>query len=311
MSTWHHEAWLVEMVLLLACCGCGTTRMTDTPRTATEMLLLSHAVDSAVGQIDFSPLAGRHVYVDAAGLDKDVVDKAYLISLVRQQAAAAGAILHDDRNKADYIVEVRSGGIGTDRHSVLVGTPALQLPSVVPGMPTNIPEIALVKKNDQRGVAKIALFAYNRHTGRAVWQSGNVESVSRLKDLWVLGAGPFSKGSIRKRPELAGEPLPTITDLLHQQTQQPDVTAQLGPRYYADADTPVPSPYAGFFETLGYRLWTGTWPPQTTASSGTSGPAPNVPAAGPPSRTLPNQTSPAVPLPSLQPSQPERAEGQR
>jgi hypothetical protein len=231
--------------------------MTDTPRTATEMLLLSHAVDSAVSQIDFSPLAGRYVYIDAAGLDKDVVDRAYLLSLVRQQAAAAGAILQDERNKADYIVEIRSGGIGTDRHSVLVGTPALQLPSVVPGMPTNIPEIALVKKNDQRGVAKIALFAYNRHTGRALWQSGNVESVSRLKDLWVLGAGPFSQGSIRKRPELAGEPLPTISDLLHMQPSSQDTALLMGPRYFPNHDQPTPSPYVGFFQRLGYQLWTG------------------------------------------------------
>ena len=231
--------------------------MTDTPRTATEMLLLSHAVDSAVSQIDFSPLAGCYVYVDAAGLDKDVVDRAYLISLVRQQVAAAGAILQDERHKADYIVEIRSGGIGTDRHSVLVGTPALQLPSVMPGMPTNIPEIALVKKNDQRGVAKIALFAYNRHTGRAVWQSGNVESVSRLKDLWVLGAGPFSQGSIRKRPELAGEPLPTISDLLHMQPLPQDKSVLLGPRYFPNHDQPVPSPYIGFFQQLGYHVWTG------------------------------------------------------
>ncbi|MEJ5276440.1 MAG: DUF6655 family protein [Thermogemmata sp.] len=258
------------------CCGCGTTRMTDTPRTATEMLLLSHAVDSAVSQIDFSPLAGRYVYIDATGLDKDVVDRAYLISLVRQQAAAAGAILQDERHKADYILEIRSGGIGTDRHSVLVGTPALQLPSVVPGMPTNIPEIALVKKNDQRGVAKIAVFAYNRHTGRAVWQSGNVESVSRLKDLWVLGAGPFSQGSIRKRPELAGEPLPTISDLLHMQPSPQDRALMLGPRYFPDHDQPVLSPYMGFFQRLGYHLWT-RGPASTLAAPATvssPGPAP-------------------------------------
>jgi len=251
--------------------------MTDTPRTATEMLLLSHAVDSAVSQIDFSPLAGCYVYVDAAGLDKDVVDRAYLISLVRQQVAAAGAILQDERQKADYVVEIRSGGIGTDRHSVLVGTPALQLPSVVPGMPTNIPEIALVKKNDQRGVAKIAVFAYNRHTGRAVWQSGNVESVSRLKDLWVLGAGPFSQGSIRKRPELAGEPLPTISDLLHMQPSPQDRTLMLGPRYFPDHDQPVPSPYMGFFQRLAYYLWT-RGPASTPAAPATANSTGHAPA---------------------------------
>jgi hypothetical protein len=86
----------------------------------------------------------------------------------------------------------------------------VSLPSVVPGMPTSIPEIALVKKSDQRGVAKIGVFAYNRVTGRAVWQSGNVESSSRLKDTWVFGAGPFTRGTIRQRAEIAGEPIPEL-----------------------------------------------------------------------------------------------------
>jgi len=270
--------------------------MTDTPRTATEMLLLSHAVDSAVSQIDFSPLAGRHVYIDAAGLDKDVVDRAYLLSLIRQQAAAAGAIVQDERNKADYIVEVRSGGIGTDRHSVLVGTPALQIPGVVPGMPPSIPipEIALAKKNDQRGVAKIALFAYNRHTGRALWQSGNVESVSRVKDLWVLGAGPFSQGSIRKRPELAGEPLPTISDLLHLRPASQDIALLMGPRYFSDHDRPIPSPYMGFFQQVGYQLW-------IRRADSISSAAGIVTPPGPAPQEPPPSVSGTLPLPTVSP----------
>src|SRR5262249_17023561 len=113
---------------------------------------------------------------------------------------------------------------GTDRHSVMVGTPAVSLPALVPGVPTSIPEIALVKKNDQRGVAKVGVFAYNRLTGRAVWQSGAVESISRIKDTWVFGAGPFTRGTIRDRPELAGEPLPDLTrpgDLLTHKGKEP------------------------------------------------------------------------------------------
>jgi hypothetical protein len=145
-------------------------------------------------------------------MDKDLLDKGYLIGLVRQQMAAHGGLIQEDRWRAVYVVELRSGAIGTDRHSVLVGTPALSLPSVLPGIPTSIPEIAVAKTNDQRGVAKVAVFAYNRVTGRALWQSGTVEATSRVKDRWVLGAGPFTHGTIRRQTELAGEPLP---DLAH------------------------------------------------------------------------------------------------
>jgi hypothetical protein len=59
--------------------GCGTTRMSDTQRTATEQLLISNAVDQAVSQIDFRPLAGKRVYFDAQYLD-GTVDKGYVVS---------------------------------------------------------------------------------------------------------------------------------------------------------------------------------------------------------------------------------------
>lgn len=231
------------LALLLA--GCGTTRMTDTTRAATEMLLVSQAADNAVGQIDFSPLAGRAVFLDASGVpEKEIVDKGYLVSLVRQQIVAAGGLLQDDKVRAEYVVDLRTGGLGTDRHSMLIGTPAVQLPSVVPGLPTNVPEIALMKKNDQRGVAKVAVFAYNRVTGRALWQSGTVESESRSNDTWVFGAGPFSRGSIRRRTELAGAPLPTLPTVLG--GPKPPAPPPPGPgaeQYFPNYRDPPPPPF--------------------------------------------------------------------
>ena len=121
---------------------------------------------------------------------------------------------------------------------MLVGTPAVQLPSVLPGIPTNLPEIALMKKSDQRGVAKIAVFAYNRVTGRAVWQSGTAEATSQVKDTWVFGAGPFSRGTIRKRTELAGEPLADHPNALRAQRKAGDA---LGARH-PSSSTPITPP---------------------------------------------------------------------
>lgn len=200
-------------LLLITLVGCGTTKMTDSPRAATEMLLTSQAVDYAVAKLDFTPLSGQTVFLDTSPLEKETVDKGYLISTVRQQLLAQGVLLQEERWRALYVVELRAGALGTDRHSVMIGTPAVTLPSAVPGLPlTSIPEIALAKKNDQRGVAKIGVFAYNRVTGRAVWQSGAVESSSQLKDTWVFGAGPFTRGTIRQGTEIAGEPLPDLAN---------------------------------------------------------------------------------------------------
>ncbi len=203
---------LAMLLQLLLALGCGTTRSTDTSRAATEMLLISHSIDTAVAQLDFSHLAARKVYLDPAPL-KTVTDKDYLISSLRQHLAAYGCLLQEDRNKAEIIVEARSGGVGTDRFELMFGVPQMSLPIVlVPGQPSSIPEIALAKKTDQVGMAKIALFAYHRESGQAVWQSGVIKGISDSKDTWVLGAGPFRRGSIQESPSLAGQtiPLPSI-----------------------------------------------------------------------------------------------------
>jgi len=188
--------------------GCGTTRWSDTKRTATEQVLLSDAMDRAVSQLDFRALAGKKVYLDPAFI-KGATDSEYLVSTMRQHMLASGCILRDKKDDADYIVEVRTGAIGTDRHELLFGVPATELPSMLPltGVPRAVPEMPFLKKTEQRGVARIAVFAYNSRTGRPVWQSGAIPVESTAKDLWVLGAGPFQRGTIYEGTKFAGDEL--------------------------------------------------------------------------------------------------------
>ncbi|MGB9688168.1 DUF6655 family protein [Thermogutta sp.] len=202
----------VGLVLGVACAGavgCGTTKWSETRRTATEQLLISDSMDQAVGRLDFRALSGKKVYLDDTYL-KDVVDSNYLVSSLRQQLLAHGAILREKKEEADYIVEVRSGAVGTDMHSVLVGIPQVNLPPAVNavGLPTALPEIPLIKKTQQSAVTKILLFAYNRKTGRPLWQSGAVLAKSDASDVWIFGAGPFQKGTIYQGTQFAGERLP-------------------------------------------------------------------------------------------------------
>lgn len=208
----EHAHWpgrRYRFALLLAAClttttpACGTTRVTDTSRSATEQLLISQAVDEAVSQIDFRVLAGRKVFFDPQCLDK-TVDAGYVISSLRQQLLAHGALLQEERAKATIVVEARAGGIGTDRQDVLIGVPQMTLPAVYPGIPSVIPEIPFAKRTNQKGVAKIAVFAYNRVTGQPLWQSGIVRTDATARDTWVAGAGPFRRGTIGESIDLAG-----------------------------------------------------------------------------------------------------------
>ncbi len=205
MDRWRKKwRWLVPVLGGLVA-GCGTTRSTDTPRSATEQLLISKAVDETVGEMDFRVLAGKTVFFDPQYLDDKVVDRNYLISSLRQHLLASGALLQEDRTKATYVVEARSGAMGTDKNSVLFGVPQMAVPVIVPGQPSQIPEIPIAKWTDQKGIAKIAVYAYNRQTGRPVLQSGVLQASSTADDSWILGMGPFQRGNIRRSTEFAGK----------------------------------------------------------------------------------------------------------
>ncbi len=198
-------AWML-LLLMATWAGCGTTKWTDTARTATEQLLISDSMDRAVSRLDLRAVAGKKVFLDDAPI-KGLTDAPYLVSTLRQHILASGAILKDARDQADYIVELRAGALGTDHHDLLFGVPALTIPTLVgmPTIPSQIPEIPLVKKTEQRAVAKVSVFAYNRQTGRPLWQSGAVGEESRAKAVWFFGAGPFQRGHIYDGTKFAGD----------------------------------------------------------------------------------------------------------
>ncbi|HEX3601540.1 MAG TPA: DUF6655 family protein [Lacipirellulaceae bacterium] len=201
--------WLGLLVGTLSLsAGCGVTRSTDTTRTATEQLLISDAIDRAVQSVNLRPLTGQSVFLDDTKLS-DTVDKNYYISTLRQQLLANGCELRDKKEEADFVVEARAGAIGTDRNDLLFGIPSMNVPQIplVQPVPAAIPEIPFAKRKDQRGVAKIAVFAYHRATGTPVWQSGIVRQESSANDVWIFGAGPFQRGTIYEGTEFAGAEL--------------------------------------------------------------------------------------------------------
>lgn len=179
--------------------GCGTTRTTNTQRTATEQLLISDAIDRTVQLIDFTPLANEAVFFDDRRL-YNAVDSDYLISSLRQQMLASGCLLKEKREDATYVVEPRVGAVGTDSHNLLFGFPATNVPqlSLLQALPPAIPEIPIAKRRNQRGVVKIAVFAYRRDTGEPAWQSGIATNQSTDNNIWILGAGPFKRGTIHQ-----------------------------------------------------------------------------------------------------------------
>lgn len=172
--------------------GCGTTKFSDTGRTATEQLLISSAMEDVVDEYDYSRLAGLKIHIKIAN---STTDSDYLKSLIRQQLAANGAFVRDAIDDADYVLEVAPGTVGTNRYELMYGIPETSIPAIGTLAATSIPEFALIKRTDQKAQVKLNMWAYNKTTGAIIWQSGLKTKSSNIRDRWIFGAGPFTDAS--------------------------------------------------------------------------------------------------------------------
>ena len=211
--------------------GCGTTKWSDTTRTATEQMLLSNAMDQAVGLMNLSAVFNKSVWIDSEPIST-ATDYRYFVSAVRQHLLANGAKVVEKKDDADYVAELRAGTVGTDRNDLMVGVPSFSVPTgwssdYLQGT-TAIPEIAFYKRTDQQAVVKVAIFVYNRKTNAPLLQSGNIQTKSQIRARWILGTGPITSGDICKGTELAGTKInPTIAQMIDfesDKTLAPSVT---------------------------------------------------------------------------------------
>jgi hypothetical protein len=200
---------MLGLLIVSAFSGCGTTRS----YTATEQLLMSDAVDATIAKIDFSPLAGKKVFLDVTYMKmlkgpNILLDSDYVASSLRQQMVAHSVWLVDNREEAELIAEARLGTMGLDGHSVTYGVPAsnaLAGASMLAGSPVpTIPELSLGRREAKLGAAKVAVFAYKRVTREAYWQSGISRSSSTARDTWFMGIGPWQAGTIYDGTRFAG-----------------------------------------------------------------------------------------------------------
>ena len=173
-------------------------------RLATEQLVVSDAVDSAIAQVDFSPLSGQTVFFDTKYLNNARLpgnsNVEYVVSSLRQQMLAYDLRLAEKMEDATLVIEARVGTLGNDGNEVTYGIPgnaALSTASIFFSAPVTaptMPELSLGRRNHQWGAAKLGVFAYDRATHQRVWQAGVVTGTSQARDLWVLGVGPFQRG---------------------------------------------------------------------------------------------------------------------
>lgn len=318
---------LLSFCLLSFCllAGCGSTKQ----NTATEQLLMSNAIDATISKLDFSVLTDKKVFLDTTYINKPPmvaapvpppmsIDANYIVSSIRQQMFAAGVHLVDAKEEADIIAEPRVGALGLDGHDVTYGIPASSALSSASSAMTGtslipaIPELSMARKEDRLGAAKVAVFAYDRKTRQPIWQSGVAQSNSDSKATWVLGIGPFQRGSIRSGTQFAGSKVgpsttsPAIQDhesleeylsnrvfepesplVKHASHEQNGLEKKSdAPNAQAPSSTPAATPPA-------------STPPASTPPAGA--PPLTAPATTPPTTTPPATTPPATTPPTTPP----------
>ena len=207
--------------------GCGTVKTTGTARTGTEQILLTNAWDSALKKVDFRPLTGVPVFLDTSNVT--AVDQGWVVSSLREALLTEGVLLRQKPEQAQWVVEARVGAYGTDESNLLIGVSQLSVPPTITGVPTGaIPEIPFIKKNEQTGVAKLAIFAYDRASGQLVWNSGTMIAVATAKTRHVFGVGPIQSGTIRGGTDIAGIRIPLTAETEGGETLTPAKNAHPG-----------------------------------------------------------------------------------
>jgi len=132
------KAALLVLLTAGAVGGCvGTIRDSTTARTAEEQLLCTTAAQRAVvSTIDSSRFAKKSVFVEMASLATQV-DQGYVRDAFEQMVLEARGTLAPAPDKADLVIEVRAGALGTYELDWDIGVTDLQ-PNLNPHQPIDL-----------------------------------------------------------------------------------------------------------------------------------------------------------------------------
>jgi len=179
----------IALVLLSALSGCATMKESDTSRTGLEQLLVSGAVDQSLAKIDFSPVSNAKVFLKTDFLD--CVDKNYILLSTRSKLLSNRCTLVDKAEDADVVMEIASGGVGTDRTELVVGSPEIPL-----GLMGSVPKVNIYERKKAMGTAKLVIIATDTQSKQSVINSGFSLARSDHQHWTLMGTSPILSGSV-------------------------------------------------------------------------------------------------------------------
>jgi hypothetical protein len=202
MSRWSSERKIccgaVLAVVLLLSSGCALSHdPTRTPRTATEQLLLSHALTRSLNDLEVPLPAGKSVAVEVIGfpVDRLILQEPFTSSatlgspdspVVRLPASdlqvvrgmfetrlgQLGFVLPQRRHDAAFLIRLIVLTFGTEQGVSFFGMPPVQ--SVL--LPFALPELTLFKAQRQSSYMRCVVHVYDATSGRflrsTAWYEG-------------------------------------------------------------------------------------------------------------------------------------------
>jgi hypothetical protein len=198
---WAVVLGVLTLFMLPGGCMSVDNKITGTSRAGAEQMLLTGTSDRAISLVDFRPLSGARVYLDTSNVK--AADEGWVIFSLRRALAANGALLVAASAEAQVIVEAAVGAYGTDEKDHRFSLPSLSFLGTLPIPTGGASASALVRRNRQDAIVKLALFGYDAQTRALVWESGTIQVTQKLDRDFVGGTNFRRKTSM---PELENYP---------------------------------------------------------------------------------------------------------
>ena len=170
--------------VVFAVTGCTEPSITNTGRNAVQELLLSHAVERGLDQMDFRPLKDKKVVLDYVYLAPQTY-KEYFQACAETCLYTNGATIVSKVEEADYIVRLYVGTLATENTHWNIGTPSLPVPLPETSLSFAIPELSLVKRITRNGVARFSALVLDAKTKKPFLVYREVNSASQYNN-WVV-----------------------------------------------------------------------------------------------------------------------------
>jgi len=161
---------LCSVGLMLGMEGCAVSYdTTNTPRTATEQLVLAQAFQRSLIDAVVPVRPGQSVAVETTGL---TADQGYANALIERWLSREGFYVPKDKDgKETLVVRVTLDAFGTLHNQTFFGMPALSSAFV----PFAVPKLSIYEASRQRGHARLSMDFLDKKTGQLVSSTSTYE----------------------------------------------------------------------------------------------------------------------------------------